>query len=277
MIEKLTPEQEAAKPKYVEKWQKIGLCCDPVDRARMHEIIQYLYDKVLKKPKPETKLWPSPAAAWKEICRIVGKKISFVWPFIDGHYSAGFFAFYDFFNKECGMTYNEHWEWYKTTSELGPVFPFDNICLVSDRPEALKLNGDRIHCENGPAVRYRDGFEVYGLNGVRVPKWIVMTPWDQLDCREMVKIENAEVRREFVRKVGTERICLDLGAQCVDAQGDYELLMLNIGDSRRRPYLKMKNPSIGTYHIEGVHPDCDTVEKALRFRNGTDEKPVVLT
>jgi hypothetical protein len=39
----------------------------------------------------------------------------------------------------------------------------------------------------------------------------------------------------------------------------------------------MLNPSIGTYHIEGVPPDCDTVEKAITWRNQTSEKPVILT
>jgi len=41
----------------------------------------------------------------------------------------------------------------------------------------------------------------------------------------------------------------------------------------------MKNPSIDALHIEGVHPDCNTVEKALAWRNGTKIyiKPEVLT
>jgi len=39
----------------------------------------------------------------------------------------------------------------------------------------------------------------------------------------------------------------------------------------------MRNPSIGIFHVEGVDPSCDTVEKALNYRNGTDERPLVLT
>jgi hypothetical protein len=57
----------------------------------------------------------------------------------------------------------------------------------------------------------------------------------------------------------------------------YELLILNMGDGRRRPYLKMKNPSIKTWHIEGVAPEIKTVKEALAWRNGTDEAPEVLT
>jgi hypothetical protein len=54
-------------------------------------------------------------------------------------------------------------------------------------------------------------------------------------------------------------------------------LLLNLGDGRNRPYLKMINPSIGTYHIEGVHPECKTVKEALIWRNQSEETPAVLT
>jgi len=56
-------------------------------------------------------------------------------------------------------------------------------------------------------------------------------------------------------------------------------LNLDIIDGRYRPYLKMLNPSISTWHIEGIHPDCKTIEQALAWRNGEDkyEKPEILT
>lgn len=42
----------------------------------------------------------------------------------------------------------------------------------------------------------------------------------------------------------------------------------------------MKNPSLEeTWHFEGVHPNCKTVDEALAWRNGLDEfkEPEVLT
>lgn len=60
----------------------------------------------------------------------------------------------------------------------------------------------------------------------------------------------------------------------VDQDGDYELLWLGLEDGRTRPYLKMKNPSIGVYHIEGVHPTCRTVRQALNWRNGLTEAQI---
>lgn len=106
-----------------------------------------------------------------------------------------------------------------------------------------------------------------------------MTPAQKMDSKMIIKEKNAEVRREIVRKIGAEKICKDLGAKCIDMSKDgmYELLNLEIGDGRTRPYLKMLNPSIGTYHIEGVHPDCKTVEESLSWRNGINGSPLVLT
>ena len=83
--------------------------------------------------------------------------------------------------------------------------------------------------------------------------------------------------KEIVKTIGITKVIKDLDAKLIDKQGNYELLNLNLRDGCYRPYLKMLNPSIGVWHIEGVHPDCETVEQALNWRNGTNEKPIVLT
>lgn len=279
MIESLTPEQEAKMPEYVKKWIGIGTDTNTIDVEKAKSIGRYYYEKILKKPVPEITVHPSPLACWKAICDFYKQKFSFVWPYIDGHFSAGYFSYYDFLITELGVKIeNEHWDWYASTVNIGPMFPLDDMCLISDRPEHVHMVDGRLHNAEGPAIRYRDGFSVYSLNGVMVDKYLVETPWDQLDCQIMLKQTNAEVRREFVRKAGIEKIVKDLGAECIDKQGDYELLLLNLGDNRRRPYLKMLNPSIGTYHIEGVHPDCKTVDDALDFRNGgKGVRPIQLT
>jgi len=115
------------------------------------------------------------------------------------------------------------------------------------------------------------------LNGVKVPQWLVETDFRKIDCKKIHEIENVEIRREFVRKVGVEKIAIELGAKTIDRRKKYELLSINMGDNRHRPYLKMLNPSIRVWHLEGVHPDCQTVNQALSWRNQTDEEPVVLT
>jgi hypothetical protein len=149
-----------------------------------------------------------------------------------------------------------HWWW-----------PYKGLVIASERPTTLHVDADgRLHSDHGLALGYRDGWGVYALHGVRVPDWLVLTPAHDLDPQRLLKEENVEVRREFVRKVGIERVCGALNATVTDRAGDYELLLLDLRDGRRRPYLKMKNPSIGVYHLEGVHPTCETVQQALNWR-----------
>jgi len=137
-------------------------------------------------------------------------------------------------------------------SEVNFIIPYKGIAFISEKPIAIHWKNQRLHNEKGLAVEYSDGYGLYSLNGVRVPKEIVMTPAEQLDPTLILKEKNAEVRREIVRKIGVERVCQKLGAKVIDKEGDYELLNLDLGENRIRPYLKMKNPSIGVYHIEGV-------------------------
>ncbi len=155
--------------------------------------------------------------------------------------------------------------------------PFESAVLLCDRPLEVHLNEGRLHRDGGPAVVWRDGLHTWALNGVLVPQVVAETPGDCLDARLVPEEINAEVRREIVRKIGIERLCRDLGAQCLDRSGDYELLLVPLFYGWLTPYLKMLNPSTGTYHLEGVPPECATVEEALAWRNGTAESPRSLT
>ena len=135
----------------------------------------------------------------------------------------------------------------------------------------------RLHSDAGAAVHFPTGERYYFLHGVKVGAEIVETPAGVLDPRLILTERNAEVRREIVRKIGLERVCEALGARCVERRGDYELLLLDLRDGAPRPFLKMRNPSIGVYHVEGVAPECRTVAQALAWRNRTKRPPAILT
>lgn len=150
--------------------------------------------------------------------------------------------------------------------------------IALPRP-TLKLNAQvQLHSERGSAVHWDDSEqEFFFLNGVHVPSEIVETPANELDPRLLLRERNVEVRRELIRKIGIERVCETLEAKCLDRLGNYELLLLDLQDGRTRPFLKMKNPSLGVYHVEGVAPECSTVAEALAWRNQSDLPPSVLT
>ncbi len=167
---------------------------------------------------------------------------------------------------------------------------------------------NQLHKDLSPAVIWADGEKEYWLNGVRCPEQVVMTIAEEINPKILLKENNAEVRREIVRKIGVERVCQKLNARIIDKyvckerfpvikehydernnkwgakiedycyrEIEYELLLLCLGKDRSRPYLKMLNPSMGIYHIEGVPPNIQTVKKALEWRNNSNEEPNILT
>ena len=187
-------------------------------------------------------------------------------------------AWYDY-SKFIGVEFNEdNYDLFMNyNSEVTFIIPYKGIAFISEKPTEIHWKDKRLHNEKGLAVKYPDNYGLYCLNGVGVTKEIVEISAEELDANLVTKEKNAEVRREIVRKIGVERVCQKLNAKVLDKQDAYELLNLDLGENRIRPYLKMINPSIGTFHIEGVSPDCKTVEEALSWRNGTKEKPTILT
>jgi hypothetical protein len=96
-----------------------------------------------------------------------------------------------------------------------------------------------------------------------------MTPPDELTPEDVLKEANVDRRRELIRKIGVLRL-INQG-KVIDALGDYKLVdMAAIFDRiDYAPHLLMKNPSLNdTWHMEGVDPQCRTVQEALNWRAG---------
>lgn len=142
--------------------------------------------------------------------------------------------------------------------------------IVVRRPLFTKFNHYMsLHSEDGPAVQWRDGRQAYHLNGVRVPKEVVMTPAGQLDPIFILKVRNAEARMEVVRKIGIDKLITALKGRLIDTWKGYELIQLSIPDMVIVPlYLKMTNPSTGALHFEGVPPEITSCREALSWRIG---------
>ena len=164
---------------------------------------------------------------------------------------------------------------------LGWTWCYTNCAIVSRRPTVYWTDGNpataRIHRDGGAAIEFRDGWKIWALNGVRVPKWLAETRDTAIDAHRFHEVKNADVRREFVHKVGIDRICAACNAKLLQKSTDemYELLELNVENQPWR-YLKMRNPSLSTpdnevWHVEGVNNRCETVRDALLWRlNGED-------
>jgi hypothetical protein len=158
--------------------------------------------------------------------------------------------------------------WLALSESTGWWHPFEGIAFMCERLKIQLVDETgRLHADGGPALLCRDGFPVYALHGIRMKPEYVLTPANKLDATVCLKEENVEQRRELIRKIGVERMLSQLPHKVLDKRDDYEVLRIDfpglIEDTR---YLKMVNPSIGVFHLEGVERICNTVEQAINWR-----------
>jgi hypothetical protein len=187
----------------------------------------------------------------------------------------GWTGFYDFVlnelfpkKKKKFKLFNElttHWQ------EVHYYLLFPEIAIVSDFPKSINVNSNySLHSEDA-ALEYRDTYAIYALNGIRVTKEVAALKPKDITKDMILKEPNADIRREIVRKLTAEQLVNVLEAKVLDKKHGYELLGIDLGDKRVRPYLKMKNPSLDLFHVEGCHPDTKTVEQAIMYRNKLSE------
>lgn len=308
MIEKLTKEQEAAMASYVDKWIGIGTCTKRLDPARTKSIINNYQRLILKSDETEVVIFDNPIEAWvgvsyynegtpvNKLKDAVSKHFTNgnpgieiddpVYPYQDGSFYAPVISFYDYFYNELKIDIDselkEKYDAWSNTTELGLIFPLEGVCIVSEKPTTIKLNErSELHSENGPAIEYagHGDFTVYSLNGVNVPEWLVMTSEEDLDLAKYHEIKNADVRTEFVRKFGIERMLGDFGKQLDTyenydhewwTKSEYELYdMAKVFDGvQYAPHLKMLNQTTKIWHVEAVSPNCRTLQDAIKERFG---------
>ena len=118
-------------------------------------------------------------------------------------------------------------------------WPMRDTVILTDRPDTLHRDPQgRLHCETGPALRYRDGWAIHAIHGVRVPADLIETGWD---VARILEEDNAEVRRAAIELTGWEHFISDSGLTLVASAPDpgnppHELELYDLPDRLRDMY-----------------------------------------
>jgi hypothetical protein len=299
-IESLTPEQKARFDEFRIKWTNIGLCTLPADRPTAEKGIELIYQAAgLKKPRivwcgsPLTNALTRAfvkdilkgrrggASVWASVGDSVGASVwdsvgASVWDSVGasgyGQHDANWLAFYDYFKEVCGLveqTKNITGHWMIALS-ANWYLPHKNICWISERHNKLFINErGRLHCENGMALTYPDGWGIYALNGIQMKPEYVLTPASELSPQTVLKEQSVDIRRELLRKIGVLK--MKSQGKIIETIGEYELIDMSpvFTGINYAPHLLMRNPSLpDTFHLEGVAPQCHTIEQAINWRAG---------
>ena len=66
---------------------------------------------------------------------------------------------------------------WKIAKSAGWIVPHEHVCWISERPSLIRTDArGRLHCADGPALRYRDGWCAHAWKGVQVPAWMIEHP-----------------------------------------------------------------------------------------------------
>ena len=213
----------------------------------------------------QSKIWSQTGNEIIKVGSLIWNQISNVYPYFDCQFWSPIFSYYEFFKNEFNIQYNEEYDILLKCAEYGMVFPLDKLCIVCQPFTEIYRNKNGLHNEHGPALSYNGKFEIYALNGVSMNEKYIK---EEVTGDMIFGEKNVDVRRELLRRVGIERAMEGLPHKTLEKKGNYELFSIDLSDEiKNAKYLKMLNPSIGVYHIEGVEPSINTIEEALKWRN----------
>jgi hypothetical protein len=150
---------------------------------------------------------------------------------------------------------------------------FERACFVCDRPLDLKQDErGRFHCQDGPAISFADGYQIYSWHGVSVGKEIIESP--QAITVETIQFErNAEVRRVMIERFGPVKFLTDSGAKKIqedecgilyrkDLFNDEPIVMVKVINSTPEPDGTLKE-----YFLR-VPPTITTARAAVAWSFG---------
>ncbi|MBC7268210.1 MAG: hypothetical protein H5T76_05725 [Streptomyces sp.] len=164
--------------------------------------------------------------------------------------------------------------WLETVRSCGSWWPFEDVCVVSERPTEVHLepgpedSTSRLHHSDGPALLYPDGTAVHAWHGVRVPPYVIT---GELTGQDWLNEANSEVRRAIADRMGYDWLLEHCGARRF-ATDDYGSLW-RIPDPRDPSTLRQDyGPPVGDgrwYYPDGSEPEEDIV--LVLVENSTPE------
>jgi hypothetical protein len=142
---------------------------------------------------------------------------------------------------------------------VGWWWPFDSVVVVTRKPNELHLDAEgRLHCENGIAVSYRDGWGLHAWHGIRVPAKVIENP-DSITANDITGEANVEIRRAMLERVGYDRLLGSAVTRCFSKYG--RLLEVPLDNEENIVLLEVENST--------PEPDGSIKKYLLRVPPGT--------
>lgn len=121
----------------------------------------------------------------------------------------------------------------------------------------------RLHCEDGAAVQYPDGWGVYSWHGVRVSEEIIT---GTLTFEQIMAEENAEIKRVMIEKFGEGAFVEALGVKPIDVSEWGSLYRVDYDDTEPLVLVRVVDPSTDRVYYNQCPPVDDDGRKMVRAK-----------
>jgi hypothetical protein len=313
--ETLTDEHLSKTYLYVNKWLKWEMCTDRIDQEAAKKAIHLAYSLCNPPIAPPKRImfFQSPqqavlAVQIYEYCqerKLDPKQLTAEQKGeLEAHlkensqYSTGGFgsmdapqmAFYDFF--KCEFNLHEEHKVLAGIEEIvktcGYWWPFEEIVFVSDRPDFIGVDeNNQCHCEDGPAIHYTDGYQIFVWHGFQVPDdktWIITNP-EKLTVEMIDQESNEDIKSIMIAKYGTEKYLTNIGAKILDMDSqkvnpfdkndDTCMQRILMVDTRGRKYLIGTDGSSKIAYYMNVENTVNTCAEAHNSIALVDESSII--
>ncbi len=125
-----------------------------------------------------------------------------------GQHWAGYYSYCDAMER-IGVTGLEpiHGQM-QVARSAGWWWAFSDFAVITERPSILHRDAaGELHCADGPAITYPDGWGFHVWHGRRVPQWVIDSP----DVERIAAEGNVEVRRCAIEAMGWGRFTEEAG------------------------------------------------------------------
>lgn len=276
-LSKITDEDWEALSQYRDDCIKLGTATNKPNKRKAEAAMARAYRERGLKP-PKTKIWVvSPLEGLQKVNELSGTKNKWYPPICGAQeiYWLGHWTFVkERFGLECKADPTPQMDYIKYGG--GWYWPFEDVVVMAERPEVLKLdNESRLHCEDGPAVSWRDGYKLYYWHGTKVPEnWI--EDKDNLDPKLALTHPNIEERRCLAEIVGWEKVLTQTDPTLVDKASNPQigtLYRVDLPDAPGSQFLKVACGTGRTFVLP-VPPDMKTALQANAWTYDVPEEVI---
>jgi len=167
-------------------------------------------------------------------------------------FDAGWVSFYDYFRR-IGIVDHGLFDQYMEHIKNGVFYTIflKGVVILCGRPKYIKRDDFyRLHCADGPAILWPDGYANYFWHSIPVTQKLIETP-DKIDKDDLMREENAEVRRAMKEKLG------DRFFKLLDVREIAREVVGSNGYAREAVLFRTNKPDpVAEEHIQFVQVTC---------------------